>query len=46
MKKFEVQQFGGKLQIFSDDWYSTTRNPDTVRREINKWLEQCTELEA
>ena len=46
MKNFEVSQYGGKLHIFSDGWPSTTRDPDTVRREVNKWLEQCTELDA
>ena len=45
MKIFEVQQYGGKLHIYSDGWCSTG-DPDAVRREINKWLEQCTELEA
>ena len=34
MKEFEVKQYGGKLHIFSDGWYSTTRDPDTVRREV------------
>ena len=46
MKKFEVKQYGGKLYISSDGWNSTTTDPDMVRRELDKWLDQCTELDA
>jgi len=45
MKEFNVEQYGGKLHICSDGW-STTGDPDTVRRELDKWLDECTELDA
>ena len=45
MKEFKVELWDGMLHIFSDGW-STTGDPDTVRRELNKWLDQCTELDA
>lgn len=42
MKSFTVEQYGGKLHIFSDGW-SMVGDHDMCRRELDKWLDECTE---
>lgn len=44
MKQFQVEQYGGKLHIMSDGWH-IVGDEDRAKRELGKWLEQCTDID-